>query len=353
MSKRSRVVSEEVDENAVMSTTPSSLPLIEKYRPETLDQVVAQHEIVSTISRLMESNQLPHLLFYGPAGVGKTSTVLAMAKKMYGTSNMSAMVLELNASDARGIDDIREEVVTFAGTKRLFSSGMKLVILDEADNMTKDAQFALRRVIEKYTATTRFCLICNYVSKIIPALQSRCTRFRFAPLNPEHIKSRLQDICAKEKIATTADGIEALLKLGGGDMRKVLNLLEASAMQHQPQQQQTVAVVDSALVYSVAGKPTKEDIDRIVHALFNESVTDCVRTVASVQLDKGLALTDIVSELHKSVRAMVLPNPMAHFLLRELADVEYRLASATDDKLQLAGLVAVFQLAKKLAEGGE
>ena len=180
------------------NTAKDALPWVEKYRPNSLDDLIAHEEIITILNKLIESNKLPHLLFHGPPGTGKTSTIIACAKKMYGPS-YSSMTLELNASDDRGIDVVREQIKEFAGTKKLFSTGVKLIILDEADAMTQDAQSALRRVIEKYTSNTRFCMICNYVNKIMPALQSRCTRFRFAPLRPEQITSRLQDICVAEK----------------------------------------------------------------------------------------------------------------------------------------------------------
>ena len=153
---------------------------------------------------------------------------------MYGASKYNSMTLELNASDARGINVVRNEIKEFAGTKQLFSKGIKLIILDEADAMTNDAQFALRRVIEKYTKNARFCLICNYVSKIIPALQSRCTRFRFAPLLPDQIRGRLEEVAKEENVPLTEDGVEAILDLSCGDMRRVLNLLQSTAMSNLP-----------------------------------------------------------------------------------------------------------------------
>ena len=136
---------------------------------------------------------------------------------MYGsTAAYSSMALELNASDSRGIDVVRNEIKEFAGTRQLFNSGIKLIILDEADAMTSAAQFALRRVIEKHTKNARFCIICNYVSKIIPALQSRCTRFRFAPLQVDQIRSRLIEVADSEKVNYTEDGIQSILSLSGG-----------------------------------------------------------------------------------------------------------------------------------------
>ena len=141
------------------------------------------------------------MLLHGPPGTGKTSTVLALSRQLYGEKGAKTMTLELNASDERGIDVVRTQIVDFASTQRIFSSGFKLVVLDECDAMTKDAQFALRRVIEKFTKSTRFCLICNAVNKVIPALQSRCTRFRFAPLPAPLVVQRLKDICRAEKCA--------------------------------------------------------------------------------------------------------------------------------------------------------
>lgn len=142
---------------------------------------------------------MPHLLFYGPPGTGKTSTILACAKQLYTPVQFKSMVLELNASDDRGIGIVRGQILNFASTRTIFSGTFKLIILDEADAMTNDAQNALRRIIEKYTENVRFCVICNYLSKIIPAVQSRCTRFRFAPLTPEQILPRLDKIVELEK----------------------------------------------------------------------------------------------------------------------------------------------------------
>ncbi|KAG8195094.1 hypothetical protein JTE90_013572 [Oedothorax gibbosus] len=199
-----------------------NLPWVEKYRPGKLDDLIAHEDIIRTINKFMKEDKLPHLLFYGPPGTGKTSTILACAKQIYSPAEMPSMVLELNASDDRGIGVVREQILSFASTRTIFKSGFKLIILDEADAMTNDAQNALRRVIEKFTENTRFCLICNYLSKITPAIQSRCTRFRFGPLSNKQILPRLEHVIKEEKLEVTEDGQKALMDLAQGDMRKSL-----------------------------------------------------------------------------------------------------------------------------------
>ena len=183
--------------------TSANLPWVEKYRPAALQELISHEDIIKTIRRFISEEKLPHLLFYGPPGTGKTSTILACAKELYSAKEFNSMVLELNASDDRGINVVRGQILNFASTRTIFNSGFKLVILDEADAMTQDAQNALRRIIEKFTDNVRFCLICNYLSKIIPALQSRCTRFRFGPLDPEQIMPRLVHVCEQESVDVT------------------------------------------------------------------------------------------------------------------------------------------------------
>lgn len=207
---------------------------VEKYRPATLDDVSGHQEILATINKFVDSNRLPHLLLYGPPGTGKTSTILALARRIYGASNLRQMVLELNASDDRGIDVVREQIKTFASTKQIFSMGtsvkgaaFKLIILDEADAMTNTAQMALRRVMEKYTANARFCIIANYSHKLSPALLSRCTRFRFSPLKEGDIRTLVEKVVDEENVKIGAEAVDALIKLSKGDMRRALNVLQA------------------------------------------------------------------------------------------------------------------------------
>lgn len=254
---------------------------------------------------------------------------------MYGSASAyKSMTLELNASDARGIDVVRNEIKEFAGTKQLFNKGIKLIILDEADAMTSDAQFALRRIIEKYTRNARFCLICNYVSKIIPALQSRCTRFRFAPLKREHIQGRLEEIAAKENCNTTPDGVDAILSLSGGDMRRVLNLLQSTAMSSQ--------IVDETSVYLTSGAPLPSDIDRVLNLLMNATFRKAVTETTELCTTKGYALADVLQEITTKLTCIDMDSVPLAMILDGMSNVEHRLAFGTDEKLQIASLVGVF-----------
>lgn len=360
----------------------SQLPWVEKYRPQRLEELVAHENIIKIITNLIDSDNLPHLLLYGPPGTGKTSTIVAAAKRMYGPTKYNSMTLELNASDARGINVVRNEIKEFAGTKQLFSKGVKLIILDEADAMTSDAQFALRRVIEKYTKNARFCLICNYVSKIIPALQSRCTRFRFAPLLPEQIQQRLIDIAAKEHVPLTDSGVAAILDLSNGDMRRVLNLLQSTAMSNivtadtptdadadtdaaevdedskmdidtpEPTAAAipTMIPIDENAVYLTSGSPLPKDIDVILTSLLNDTFREALTTISALCTTNGYALVDVLALLTTKLITMkgLDPIPLGR-LLDGMSQVECRLSSgsssgSTDgtEKIQTASLVGIF-----------
>ncbi|KAJ2584664.1 Subunit of heteropentameric Replication factor C (RF-C) [Coemansia sp. RSA 1836] len=317
-----------------------NLPWVEKYRPSSLDELVSQRDIVDTLQRFIDDGKLPHLLFYGPPGTGKTTTILAIARKLYG-KNLGSMVLELNASDDRGIEVIRDQIKTFASTRTVFSSGLKLVILDEADAMTTPAQAALRRVIEKYTKNVRFCIICNYVSKIIPAVQSRCTRFRFAPLKLSDINGRLDMIVEREGVNISEDGKNALIRLSGGDMRRVLNVLQACYAAY--------ARVDSGEVYACTGQPSPEDIKRIVDWMLNDEFHIALSNIGALKRDKGLALQDIISEMTPFVNNVDFPPVTRVYLLEQLAEIESHMAVGSTEKIQLSALVGSFKIGIELA----
>ncbi|XP_066268597.1 replication factor C subunit 5-like [Branchiostoma lanceolatum] len=318
-----------------------NLPWVEKYRPKEMTELISHQDIICTIQRFLDEDRLPHLLFYGPPGTGKTSTILACARRLYADREFNSMVLELNASDDRGIGIVRGPVLQFASTRTIFKRGFKLVILDEADAMTGDAQNALRRVMEKFTENTRFCLICNYLSKIIPAIQSRCTRFRFGPLGVEQMLPRLEYVIEQEKVEVTDDGKKAILQLANGDMRRVLNILQSTSMAHD--------VVDEDNVYLVTGQPLRSDIANIVNWMLNENFTTAYNNIFQLKVLKGLALQDILTEVHLFVHRIDFPMAVKMVLLEKMADVEYRLAAGTNEKLQLSSVIAAFQVVRNVA----
>ncbi|XP_068633019.1 replication factor C subunit 5 [Battus philenor] len=317
-----------------------NLPWVEKYRPSKLEDLVSHEDIIKTIGQFIKENQLPHLLFYGPPGTGKTSTILACAKQMYTQQQFNSMVLELNASDDRGIGIVRGQILSFASTRTIFKAGPKLIILDEADAMTNDAQNALRRIIEKYTDNVRFCIICNYLGKIIPALQSRCTRFRFAPLQQDQIVPRLKEIVVKENVKISEDGINALLALSGGDMRKVLNTLQSTWLAYRD--------VTEDNVYTCVGHPLRSDIDRILNWLMNENdFSTCFQNIQELKILKGLALCDILTEVHTKIQRVKFPPEVLISLIIKMADSEARVASGCSERIELSALIAAFQVARE------
>ncbi|PON73211.1 Replication factor C subunit [Parasponia andersonii] len=326
--------------NAAVSAPAKAAPWVEKYRPQSLADVAAHRDIVDTIDRLTNENRLPHLLLYGPPGTGKTSTILAVARKLYGAQYHN-MILELNASDDRGIDVVRQQIQDFASTQSFSfgpKSSVKLVLLDEADAMTKDAQFALRRVIEKYTKNTRFTLICNNVNKIIPALQSRCTRFRFAPLQADHVTERLKHVIEVEGLDVSENGLKALVRLSNGDMRKALNILQSTHMASQK--------ITEEEVYLCTGNPLPSDIEKISYWLLNLSFAESFKEISNMTGTKGLALVDIVREVVMFVLKIQMPSNVRVQLINDLADIEYRLSFGCNDKLQLGSLIAAFTQAR-------
>ena len=321
-------------------TQTTNLPWVEKYRPKKLDDLISHEEIIKTINKFIDENQLPHLLFYGPPGTGKTSTILACARKLYTPAQFNSMVLEMNASDDRGIGIVRGQILSFASTGTMYRSGFKLIILDEADAMTKDAQNALRRIIEKYTDNVRFCIICNYLSQIIPALQSRCTKFRFGPLSTDQILPRLDAIIKEENLNVSEDGKQALITLSGGDMRKVLNVLQSTSL--------AFSAVTEENVYSCVGHPLPIDIKNIINWLLNESYELCYCKIQDIKLKKGLALQDILTELHLFVNKIEFPDSVLIDLVIKLAEIEKRVSIGCSEAVQLNALVSAFQRARDI-----
>ncbi|KAJ6240988.1 replication factor c subunit 5 [Anaeramoeba flamelloides] len=306
---------------------------VEKYRPGTLETLASHEHIINTLTKLIEENNFPHLLFYGSPGTGKTTTILAAANKLYGKNKMGH-VLELNASDDRGIGIVQNQIKDFASTKTLFSKQFKLLILDEADSMTKPAQDALRRIIEKYTSNVRFCLIGNNIEKISKAIQSRCTKFRFSPLKPRFVRQRIEYIIKEEKLNVTENGIDSVVRLGSGDMRRTINILQSVSLMSEK--------MDQDAVYNCTGNPHPKHIKEILKSLLQDDFQVCYRKIKKICQFNGFALQDIITDLLVLVLKVDLkPNGMC-YILKQLAEIEFRLSVGSSDDIQLSALVSCF-----------
>ncbi|CAK7264998.1 Subunit of heteropentameric Replication factor C (RF-C) [Sporothrix epigloea] len=355
-----------------------SLPWVEKYRPVSLSDVSGHHDILATINKFVDSNRLPHLLLYGPPGTGKTSTILALARRIYGAANVRQMVLELNASDDRGIDVVREQIKTFASTKQIFAKSTpfsqgpggavagpregsslatyKLIILDEADAMTNTAQMALRRIMEKYTANTRFCIIANYAHKLSPALLSRCTRFRFSPLKEADIRVLVNRVIDEESVQIMPDAADALVTLSRGDMRRALNVLQACHASSTPLPEKGAPtpkasdppiireMITTETIYNCIAAPPPGAIREILQTLLTTTdVASCLNTINSLKVARGLALADIITALSEEIVKMEVSSKVMVTWLTGLADIEHRVASGAGEMVQTGATVGVIR----------
>lgn len=274
------------------------------------------------------------MLFYGPPGTGKTSTIMACARKLYG-NNYSTMTLELNGSDDRGINTVRQTIREFAHTNKLFKSGIKLVILEEVDSMTYDAQFALRRVIEKYTYNVRFCLICNYINKIIPALQSRCFRFKFSPLNKSNVNMYLNKIVQSEDIKIDQSSIDAIIRLNKGDLRKSINTLQMVSM---------TPSLSPSIIYHIMGYPCDNDVDIIMNTLLEKSVVDAFHIIYNIKNNKGYVVKDIIEQVVLRIvnRDLMIDIDFKIKILNILVMIDIQTSNVENDRLYIGALVSAF-----------
>lgn len=320
---------------------PKAVPWVEKYRPKCVDEVAFQEEVVAVLKKSLEGADLPNLLFYGPPGTGKTSTILAAARELFGPELYKQRVLELNASDERGIQVVREKVknfaqLTVAGTR---SDGkpcppFKIIILDEADSMTAPAQAALRRTMEKESRTTRFCLICNYISRIIEPLTSRCSKFRFKPLANQIQHQRLLDICEKENLKYTNESIEALVRVSEGDLRKAITYLQSAARLN------TEKEITEKAVIEIAGVVPTKITDNLLEICFKGTFEKLEVAVKNI-VDEGYAATQILGQLHEAIIDRDISDKQKSAITEKMAEVDKCLVDGADEYLQMLSLCSV------------
>jgi replication factor C small subunit len=304
----------------------------EKYRPQKLDDVVDQKEIIMGISNLIKSPDLPHMLFAGPAGVGKTTSALCIARELLG-EEWRKNTLSLNASDERGIKMVRERVKEFAASIKLASDKEfgkpKIIILDEADEMTSEAQTALRRIIEDSAGTTRFIIICNYLSQIIEPIQSRCVVFRFTRLPKDDVVEHLNMICDREKVKYEEKAISQIFDATGGDLRHSINIMQAAA---------GMGSVSMANVNAAVGLSGRSKVGDVLRLAISGKFNDARTKLLELTQVYGMSETDFMKYASQEMYDMKIEKPEE--LAELMAEYDYRLASGAHPEIQLAALLA-------------
>jgi replication factor C small subunit len=308
----------------------------EKYRPHDFDEIKGQDEIVNRVEAFVKKRNMPHLLFAGPAGVGKTTLSLVVAKKLFG-DRWHENFLELNASDERGIDVVRVKVKDFARTRAIGDFPFKIIYLDECDALTKDAQQALRRTMENYTQTCRFILSCNYSSKIIDPIQSRCSVFRFKPLQKEDIYKIIDKIAKHENIHVDAKAKEALYEISEGDCRKLENIMQSSAAIKEK--------ITEDVIYSVASAAEPKEINDVLELCVKGSFLNAKDKLLETMLNHGLAGLDVIKQVQQEIwKLEKIDNRKKLEMVKECGEAEFRMVEGSDEFIQLEALLAKFVL---------
>ena len=307
---------------------------IEKYRPNNLDEIVGQDAIVKRLKSYVHVKNMPHLMFSGAAGTGKTSAAIATAQELYG-DEWHENFIELNASDERGIDVVRNKIKNFARTAPLHAQ-FKIIFLDEADALTPDAQSALRRTMESYSMSCRFILSCNYSSKIIEPIQSRCAIYRFKPVRDEDIQSRIQFIADKEGVTVSESAFNAISTIANGDLRKAINILQSSAVVNEN--------IDKNLVYQITSTAKPEDINLLIRKAMDSNFMDALTILDSLLSEQGLSAGDIINQIHKTVFDLDIPDSVKVRLIDKIGEIDFRLTEGASERIQLEALIAEFML---------
>ncbi len=304
--------------------------LIEKYRPSNIDELVGQTEIMARLREFIKSKNIPHCMFAGPAGIGKTSAAIVIAKEIFG-ENWKANYTELNASDERGIDIVRDKIKEFAKTLPL-NAEYKIICLDEADALTKDAQHALRRTMETYSKNCRFILICNYSSRIIDPIQSRCAIFRFKNIEASEMVKRLNEIVKKENITCESGAIEEIAKVAEGDMRQAINVLQIASPD-----------VKIKEIYEILGRAKSSQVTELLDLCLNSEFLNARKKLRDFLFNRGIEGNSILKELSHQIaenEELQLDEVARAKILSLVGDTEFRLNEGADPLIQITALLA-------------
>lgn len=309
---------------------------VEKYRPNTLDNIVAQTSVIESLKKVLITRNLPHLLFFGPSGCGKTSTILALAKDLFGDI-YNDRVIELNASDERGINVIREKIKVYAKRTINMKEGVppwKIIILDEADNMTIDSQFALRRIMEEYSKITRFCIICNYHNKIIDPINSRCALFRFKPIKEKEIIGKLETICINEKFVYSEDLLNQIFNLCRGDLRKAINFLQKCYNSFG-------SILDKTILDEISGRVPSEIMNILLSAIHIKDSITIDKTVTTI-INDGYSLVNQIQFFDNYIKTTYLPSKTKSLLSILLTEIDNNLLKGNDEYIEFMKLAYNF-----------
>ncbi|MFZ2073453.1 MAG: replication factor C small subunit [Methanoregula sp.] len=308
---------------------------IEKYRPARLVDIVGQDEIIERLSSYVKTGNLPHLLFTGSAGVGKTTAAVTLAREFFGAS-WQMNFRELNASDERGIDVVRNQIKQFARTTPLGDATFKILFLDEADALTTDAQAALRRTMESYAKTCRFILSCNYSSKIIDPIQSRCAIYRFRPLAAQAVKEEIARIAAKEGLIVTPDAMDAMVYIAQGDMRKAINALQGAAIIN--------TTIDSPMVYAITSNARPDEIEDLLKLALAGDFEGAESLLGHLLHERGIAPNELINQCYRALVKRGMNRALKVELIDALGETDFRLSEGASSDIQMEALIARFVL---------
>ena len=303
----------------------------EKYRPDSFEEFKGQAHILENVKSFVKKGNMPHLLFSGPAGVGKTTLALIIARELF-KDNWRDNFLELNASDERGIDVIRNTVKDFAKTRSIESVPFKVIYLDESDALTREAQQALRRTMENYTRTTRFILSCNFSSKIIDPIQSRCAVFRFRRLPEDAINNIIDEVSKNENITVTEKGKKALLVASEGDVRRLKNIMQSGASISE--------TIDDSIVFSLAAVARPEEVKNLLDFALKGDFEKAQKGLIDTMLNYGLSGLDMIKQIQQEILNISLSDKIKMKLIEKCAQTEFRMVEGADDMIQLEALLA-------------
>ncbi|MBW2974930.1 replication factor C small subunit [Candidatus Woesearchaeota archaeon] len=310
----------------------------EKYRPNDFSEIKGQKEIVARVKAFVQQKNMPHQLYAGPAGVGKSTLAIVAAKKLFGTA-WRQNFLELNASDTRGIDTIRLNVKDFARTRAIGDVPFKIIFLDEADALTREAQQALRRTMENYTSTCRFILSCNYSSKIIDPIQSRCAVFRFKPIDRKDLHLIVDRIAEEESLKIADKAKDALIDVSDGDCRRLENVMQSCTAISKN--------ITEDLVYSLASVAEPKEVKEILKLAVENRFIDARNKLLDTMLNYGLSGLDIIKQIQKQILSLDIENRSKMVLMEKCGEIEFRMTEGSDEFVQLESLLASFTLAGK------